>query len=283
MAIAKPILRIIIFTALIAVITSWLIDVINSSMMLNLNTLAAGRGGGGCRTPFYDSLGYAHGPDETPYIGPAPLYVLGDSVTGQIIPGCKYIKFIDPSVVINKGRSLYPVHLSVSVPSKWFRVGESTILTATVSVDNQFSAPSDTMEQNMFWTADKEGEITFSIEAPNFDTGPSNGTSQKSTLAIGKPAQKQWIIAPKERSTGRQFIGIYIQDYGTGLVPSGLDLFAYIEIEIRPTIGVNPIVATWVTGIGAFILWILSIIKSIQDIIEKRKQPNKVSTGQSYH
>lgn len=224
------------------------------------------RGGGGCSgiMPFYDVNGNAQGASQynLNYTGPAPLYHLTGSDVGMDWPGCEYYEHVEPDIVLSKGVSYFPLHVKLSVPQKWIRSGESTILNVEISIDEQFGIDTGEFEYVIPWAIDEEGEIFFSVYASNFDIAPKDKASLTQDIKIGKPIIQKWVIASKERASGTQVIAINLSKVGA----EADDMFADLVIETRPIIGIDPIILAWVAGIGTLGVWIINLVKIINDM-----------------
>ncbi len=121
----------------------WCIGKLQERTLISItDVLPPALGGEGCIGVLYDRNGKAHDqllPGQT-YTGTAPLFFVEPAIIGNVKPSecfdCP--ESISPALTL-QGRTFYPVLFDIAVSNKWFRPGESAVLTATVSVSNTFS------------------------------------------------------------------------------------------------------------------------------------------------
>jgi hypothetical protein len=121
------------------------------------------------------------------------------------------------------------------------------------------------------WTENKQGEVIFSLNAPNFEFQPDNGVAAPKKITIYTPAENNWVIAPKERTLGSQtmLVEVYLEE------DDSLPMAARINFSVKPLIGINATTIAVVSTISGAISWILLSLKTAKDIVNKNNNKQK--------
>ncbi|MBU1660622.1 MAG: hypothetical protein KKD28_04030 [Chloroflexi bacterium] len=217
--------------------------------------------GGGGGLYLYDKDGNPHSTPGTmiyveDYSGPAPLYEVQ-----QYSKWPAKAEIISPTLAI-QGKPYYPVILTVSFGSdNWARVGESQVFTANVEVVDFYPSEMSLDDFAMMYiremTTTDVFTITFNLNSPNFEISSIEPSKQ---FGVNIPASYRWIISPKPYALGKQHFQINL-DYG--VLPS---LNGIVEYEVRPTIGIKPILYTVLGILGSIGLGLFGIAKAFPNL-----------------
>ncbi len=217
--------------------------------------------------PFYDPAGQALDPTQ-PYQGSAPVYRID-------LPDCNYPTSLPPEQVTGTGTPYYALHMKSSPLNEWIKSGESFQMWVEFALEESFLGQQSLESEAIAWQPGETQEVHIWLDAPNFDVSPANPEVPAQRLIIGGRVRQNWVLAPKERASGRQVISITLLELHTA--PGRVDLTTQIALQILPILNIGPLTLVLVP-LALITGWALDHLKTaleIQAMLLSRRRGKK--------
>jgi hypothetical protein len=231
--------------------------------------------GEACPVTLYDVHGTKHDAiwgitliDE--YEGPAPFYYVRLEGLPTDGIGCPIYPDTVATDILEQGTTLYPLEIKPSILGSRLKLGESTTLATTVSI-NSYIKPGEQVYLVPL-SGSEQIEVQPQLQTTTLDFSPSNDNIGSAKLGLLDSTLFRWVISPKTESAGTQHLHVSLAvkrdlyDENPFQLP-GIE----IVIETRPLIGVDPKIVAMIATAGAFLGGILYIVKSMLEIDQLRQ------------